>query len=82
MWSALLLLGGYALGLAVPFLIAASATGFFLASSRRFRSMVPMVEKASGVILVVVGLLLVTGSFVILASYLARFTPAFILDRI
>jgi cytochrome c-type biogenesis protein len=82
MWSAMLLLGGYSLGLAIPFLIAALATGFFLESSRRLRRIVPVVEKASGAILVGVGLLLVSGWFLILASFLARLTPAFLLERI
>ena len=49
---------------------------------RRFRRWVPTLERASGVLLVLLGILLVTGSFTVLSSYLARFTPDFILDRI
>jgi cytochrome c-type biogenesis protein len=82
MWGALLLLGGYSLGLAVPFLIAALATGAFLNTSRRLRGALPVLEKVSGAVLVVVGLLLVTGSFAILAGYFTRLTPDFILERI
>lgn len=82
MWGAMLLLGGYSLGLAIPFLIAAAATGFFLNTSRRIRGSLPVLEKVSGAILVIVGLLLVTGSFTLLASYFARLTPTFILERI
>lgn len=82
MWGALLLLGGYSLGLAVPFLLAALATGAFLNTSRRLRGALPVLEKVSGAVLVVVGLLLVTGSFAILAGYFTRLTPDFILERI
>lgn len=82
MWGALLLLGGYSLGLAVPFLLAALATDRFLAASKRMRRMIPVLEKVSGAVLVLVGILLVTGSFAILSSYFIRFTPDFILRRI
>jgi cytochrome c-type biogenesis protein len=80
--GALLLLGGYSLGLALPFLIAATATGFFLNTSRRMRSALPVLEKVSGAVLVCVGVLLVTGSFTLLSGYFTRLTPQFILDRI
>lgn len=82
MWGALLLLSGYSLGLAVPFLVAAAATGYFLNASRRIRAAIPVLEKVSGVVLVLVGLLLVTGSFTLLSGYFTRLTPQFILERI
>lgn len=82
MWGALGLLGGYSLGLAVPFLLAALATATFLNASRRMRATLPVLEKVSGAVLVVVGVLLLTGSFTLLSSYFARLTPDFILDRI
>jgi cytochrome c-type biogenesis protein len=82
MTGGLVLLGGYALGLAVPFLLAAVATGAFLGASRRFRRLIPVVEKLSGAVLVVAGILLVTGSFTVLSGYFARFTPEFLRSRI
>jgi len=78
----MLLLGGYALGLAVPFLLAALATGAFLNASRKLRAAIPVVEKVSGVILLVVGVLLLTGSFTVLSGYFARWTPDFLLERL
>ncbi|HSJ05786.1 MAG TPA: cytochrome c biogenesis protein CcdA [Longimicrobiales bacterium] len=78
----MLLLGSYSLGLAVPFLMAAAATGFFLNASKRLRGAMPIIEKASGVVLVFVGLLLVSGTFTVLSGWLTRFTPAFILDSL
>lgn len=76
------LLGSYALGLAVPFLIAAAATGMFLRASQRLRGAIPVIEKVSGVILIAVGLLLVSGTFTVLSAWLTRFTPAFILESL
>jgi cytochrome c-type biogenesis protein len=82
MGRALLLLGAYSLGLAVPFLLAALATGRFLQTSRRIRGLIPTLEKASGVILVLVGVLLVSGAFTMLAAFFARLTPDFLLERL
>jgi cytochrome c-type biogenesis protein len=82
MWAGVGLLSVYSLGLAVPFLIAALALDVFLQAFKRFRRWMPVVEKASGVLLVVLGLLLITGRFTVLSSYLTRFTPSWILERI
>ena len=41
-----------------------------------------MVEKGSGVLLVCLGLLLLTGKFTVLSGWLTQFTPGFILERI
>lgn len=80
--TGMLLLGGYALGLALPFLAAAAATGAFLNASRRLRRFIPIAEKASGAVLLVVGLLLVTGTFTVLSGWAAQLTPAFLLERL
>lgn len=80
--AGMLLLGGYALGLALPFLAAAYATGAFLNTSRKLRSFIPVAEKLSGVVLLVVGLLLVTGTFTVLSGWAARLTPDFLLERL
>lgn len=82
MWAGVGLLSVYSLGLAVPFLIASLALDWFLQSFKRFRKWIPVVEKASGVLLVILGILLLTGQFTVLASWLTRYTPAFILERI
>lgn len=57
------LLAVYALGLGVPFVLAAVAIGPFLGFMRRFRRHLGVVEKAMGALLVVVGLALLTGAF-------------------
>ena len=76
------LLLAYSIGLAVPFIAAALATNSFMRASKKFRRMIPIVEKTSGVILLIAGILLVTGSFTALSAYFARFTPAFLLERL
>ena len=80
--SGIVLLSVYSLGLAIPFLISALALDLFLNTFSRFRRLLPLVEKASGVLLIILGLLLATGSFTILSSYLIRFTPDWVLQRI
>jgi len=80
--AGLLLLGGYAAGLALPFLVAAFATGAFLNASRRLRQFIPVLEKVSGAVLLVVGLMMVSGTFTMLSAWAARLTPAFLLERI
>jgi len=81
-WAGVSLLTVYSLGLAIPFLISALALDWFLGVFSRFRQFLPMVEKASGVILILLGVLLATGQLTILSSYLTRFTPDWILNRI
>lgn len=81
-WAGVGLLSVYSLGLAIPFLLSALALDSFLKVFSRFRTLLPIVEKASGVMLIVLGLLLVTGSFTILSAYLVRFTPEWIQSRI
>ena len=81
-WAGVGLLSVYSLGLAIPFLLSALALDWFLRAFKRFRGWIPWVEKASGLLLVFLGLLLLTGKFTVLSSWLTRFTPEFILERI
>ena len=76
------LLGVYSAGLAVPFLLAAGALTWFLPALDRFRRHIRWVERASGALLVLVGLLLLSGQFTVLASWATQFTPDFILQNI
>jgi cytochrome c-type biogenesis protein len=81
-WSGVFLLGVYSAGLAIPFLLSALALDAFLNAFSRFRRLMPVIQVASGILLVILGVLLLTGSFAILSNFLTRFTPSFILDRI
>jgi cytochrome c-type biogenesis protein len=78
----LVLLLTYSLGLAVPFLLAAVMVDRFLAVFAKFRHQIIWVNRIAGALLVVVGVLMVTNRFTMLASWLQDFTPAFIRDRI
>ena len=82
LWAGVGLLTVYSAGLALPFLISALALDWFLQVFKQFRHLIPLVEKSSGVLLIVLGLLLMTGRFTLLAAYLTRFTPEIILNRI
>ena len=76
------LLGAYSLGLAVPFVLAAVAMQHFLEFFTRYRSKMMVVTRVSGAIMVVLGILLITNYFTILASYLQGMTPEFIRTRL
>jgi cytochrome c-type biogenesis protein len=78
----MLLLAVYSAGLAVPFLLAAVALESFLGWFQRFRPFLPWVMRVSGVLLVVMGLLLVTGEFTRLAGWLQGLTPDFLREQL
>ncbi|MGQ0650539.1 MAG: cytochrome c biogenesis CcdA family protein [Gemmatimonadaceae bacterium] len=78
----LVLLSMYSLGLAVPFVLSALAVDRFMAFFRRMRRQMVWLSRGTGLVMVGVGLLMVTNRFTILASYLNRFTPEFLLERL
>ena len=76
------LLGAYSAGLALPFVVSSLALGAFLATFRRFRPWIPVVERTAGVLLVIVGVLVLTNYFIVLNSYALSLTPAWLLKRL
>ncbi|MGZ8391465.1 MAG: cytochrome c biogenesis CcdA family protein [Gemmatimonadales bacterium] len=76
------LLAAYSAGLALPFLIAAVAVESFLDWFQRFRRFLPWVMRVSGVMLIVVGVLLVSGEFTRLAGWLQGLTPDFLREKL
>jgi cytochrome c-type biogenesis protein len=76
------LLAAYSAGLAVPFLIAAVAVESFLDWFQRFRRYLPWVMRLSGILLIAVGVLLVTGEFTRLAGWLQGLTPDFLREKL
>ncbi len=78
----MLLLFTYSMGLAVPFLGAALAMDRFIALFKRYRGGMVWVNRIAGALLVIVGILFVTGYFTILATYLQALTPDFLRSRI
>ena len=76
------LLLAYSLGLAVPFLLSAVAIERFSAFFQRMRRQMVWVSRISGVVLIGIGILLVTNYFTVLAAWLTKLTPGFLLERI
>ena len=82
MWAGVGYLFVYSMGLAVPFLLATLAVDSFLRGFQRFRHLLPALQVTAGVLLIVVGVMLVSGTFTVLSTYLIRFTPDFILEML
>ncbi len=70
------LLFSYAMGIGVPFVVASLGLASSPRLAARLRRVGPRVERVAGGLLVVLGVLLATGTYRHLASYLARFTPS------
>ncbi|WP_029009637.1 cytochrome c biogenesis CcdA family protein [Azospirillum halopraeferens] len=70
------LLGTYAAGMGVPFLLAALAARPFMEAMGRLRRHVRLVERALGLLLVATGLLFITGGMTDLAVGLLELVPA------
>jgi cytochrome c-type biogenesis protein len=78
----LVLLFAYSLGLAAPFLLAALMIDRFMALLQRYRGALIWVSRVSGLLLIAVGLLLVSGSMTMLTAWLQGFTPNFLRSRL
>lgn len=76
--TALLLM--YSAGLGVPFLVTAYALDSMVARLKGLNKYLHTIEIASGVILIVVGVMLITDQFQILNAYFYSMTPQFIFD--
>ncbi len=69
------LLAVYSAGLGIPFLVAAMFSQRFMAFARKFRTKLGTVEKVIGVLLVLSGLLFLTGGMQIFAFWLLETFP-------
>ena len=76
------LLTAYSAGLALPFVVTALALDRFLAWFQRFRPYLVWVERIAGGLLILLGLLLVTDRFTLLAGWLQGLTPEFLKSRL
>jgi thiol:disulfide interchange protein len=68
-----LLLTAYSAGLAIPFLIASAQIGLVTTVLKRFGKTMHYVEVGMGILLIIVGILLLSGRF----EQIARFSSAF-----
>jgi cytochrome c-type biogenesis protein len=71
-----LLLVAYAFGIGVPFLLLALGLASSPGLTDWLRHASPIIERVAGVLLVILGVLLASGAYGSLTSYLARFTPS------
>lgn len=78
----LVLLLAYSLGLAVPFMLAALMIDRFVVLLQRYRGALIWMSRASGALLVVVGLLMITGSMTVLSAWLQSWTPEALRSRL
>ena len=69
----------YAFGLAVPFLLTAALLARGISLFQRLNRHLRTVEVVSGVLMVGVGALLVTGMFTVLNGYFIRMTPEWLI---
>jgi cytochrome c-type biogenesis protein len=76
------LLIAYSAGLGVPFLLSALALGAFLKVFRRYRPLIPVLERGAGVLLVLVGVLVFTNYYLVLNSWAISLTPEWLLGRL
>lgn len=76
------LLAVYALGLGVPFMLSAVMLTSFTRFSKGFRPYLPWAERISGAVLIVAGVLLLTGTYTALNSTLIRYTPDWLWSRL
>ena len=67
LWVGTMLGLAYSAGLAIPFLVAALGIGWVTTILRKYGKIMHYVEIAMGVLLVVIGILLITGNFALLA---------------
>lgn len=71
-----ILMAFYAIGLGIPFILAAMFMRRFMKSMGRFKKHMGLIEKSMGGLLILVGILLVTGLFTEMAFWLQETFPA------
>jgi cytochrome c-type biogenesis protein len=76
------LLLAYSAGLGLPFLLFSVALGTFLRFFKRYRPLIPVVERAAGLLLVAVGVLVASNYYVVLNSWAIGLTPDWLLKRL
>ncbi len=71
------LLAAYSLGIGIPFILAAIFMGRFMHLFSRFKTHLDKVEKIAGGLLVLTGLLFVSGKMSAISEFLIKVFPAF-----
>ncbi len=71
----ILMLFVYSLGLWIPFLLSAVALGFVIGGLKKASKYVVIVEKIAGGLLILIGILMLTGSLTAIVSFLTTIFP-------
>ncbi|HEX4566083.1 MAG TPA: cytochrome c biogenesis protein CcdA, partial [Vicinamibacterales bacterium] len=71
------LLAVYSLGLGIPFLITSLAINQFFGAAKRIRKYYHAIELASGALLIVIGVLIISGELTIITRALQPYLPSF-----
>jgi cytochrome c-type biogenesis protein len=71
------LLAVYSLGLGIPFLLTSLAINQFFGAARRIRRYYHAIELASGALLIVIGVLIISGELTIITRALQPYLPSF-----
>ena len=73
----IVLLSIYSLGLAIPFLLTAIAINQFFAAFNKIRRHYHTIEIVSGLLMIVIGVLIFTNRFTIIAQWLTPYLPTY-----
>lgn len=71
------LLAVYSLGLGIPFLLTSLAINQFFGAAKKIRRYYHAIELTSGALLVVIGVLIISGQLTIITRYLQPYLPTF-----
>jgi cytochrome c-type biogenesis protein len=74
-YKGVLLLGVYSLGLVIPFVVSSLIIKKFLIVSKKSKSYLNKIKKFSGIILLITGILIITGKLQTIGFYLIEFFP-------
>jgi cytochrome c-type biogenesis protein len=74
-YRGVLLLSVYSLGLAIPFVISSLVVKKFLIISKKSKPYLNRIKKFSGIVLLITGILIITGKLQTIGFYLIEFFP-------
>ena len=74
-FTAIILLSFYSLGLAIPFILSGYLMQRFLMFSKNFKKNINLVSKSGGIILLVTGILILTNQLQVLGYYILNIFP-------
>lgn len=69
----------YSMGLGIPFLVVSLIFTKSIQKLSRINHWLPIIQRASGIIMLILGVLLFTGYFQVLANYLGSFVPSWMM---